>query len=119
MHGGFFGARSAQEKVVSRPAHSRCLAEPVHRCLRFGCFPDLLIEPALPLAAVGRGCSLKCRKAFFKKSSSIVCCPILRSSSAIRSASSLGCGRAPLPGNAISPFARHSPFQTSSRLGLT
>jgi putative transposase len=32
---------------------------------------------------------------------------------------SLACGRAPLPGNASSPFARHSPFQTSSRLGLS
>jgi putative transposase len=44
--------------------------EPVHRCLRFGRFLDLLIEPALPLAAADRGCSLKRRKAFFKKSSS-------------------------------------------------
>ena len=56
---------------------------------------------------------------FFKNSISIACCPILRSSWAIRSASSFDGGRLALPGNASSPFARHSPFQVSSRLGLT
>src|SRR5438309_7854835 len=81
--------RLSPETVVSCPTHSRCPAQPVHGCPRFDRFPDLLIELASPLATTRRGCSLKCRNAFFKKSSSIACCPILRSSSAIRSASSL------------------------------
>jgi hypothetical protein len=117
IHVGCLRLRSSPETVVSGPTHSRCPAEPVHGCPRFDRFPDLLIELAPPLAMTGRGCSLKRRNAFFKKSSSIACCPILRSSSAIRSASSRLCGRALLPGNASSPLARHSPFQVSSRLG--
>jgi len=45
---------------------------------------DLLIESVPPLTATGRRCSLKRRNAFFKKSISIACWPILRSSSEIR-----------------------------------
>src|ERR1700756_3871070 len=118
VHVGFLTWRAPQETVISRPAHARDLAEPVHRCRRFCGFADLLVEPASPLPTAGSGCSLKRRKAFFKKSISIACCPILRSSSGIRCASSFDSMRTPWPGNASSPFARHSPLQTSSRLGL-
>src|SRR5215471_8004987 len=118
IHVGFLTWRAQPVTVISRSAHARYLAEPVHRCLPFPGFADLLVEPVLPLATAGNGCSLKCRKAFFKKSISIVICPIFRSNWAISSASPLGCGRVPIPGNANSPFASHSPFQASSRFGL-
>src|SRR6516225_2997829 len=111
--------RGPQETVIARPADSPSLAQPVHRGPRFDGFPDLLVEPATPLPATGRGCSLKRRKAFFKKSFSIVSWPILRSNSAIRSASRLGWERAAWPGKAHSPLARHSPLQVCSRFGLT
>jgi len=65
IHGGFWDLRSQQKTVVSGPAHSRCPAQPAHRCPRLGRWPDFLIEAALPLATTGRGCSLKRRKAFF------------------------------------------------------
>src|SRR6266853_2273053 len=119
IHVRLLGLPAQPETIVASPTHSRGPAEPVHGCPRFGRFPDLFMELASPLPAAGRGWSLKRRNAFFKKSISIVCCPILRSSSAIRSASSLVCGRELLPGNASSPFARHSPFQVSNRLGLS
>src|SRR5437667_12875351 len=64
--------RLSPETVVSCPTHSRCPAQPVHGCPRFDRFPDLLIELASPLATTRRGCYLKCRNAFFKKSSSMV-----------------------------------------------
>ena len=105
------------ETIVSGPAQAGDLAQSIHG-LRFGRFPDLLVDPAPPLATTSRGCSLKRRKTFFKKSISIACCPILRSNAAMCSASSRACGRAPLPGNANSPLARHSPFHVSNRLGL-
>src|ERR1700691_2823570 len=79
VHVGFLAWSAHQETVISRPAHARDLTEPVHRCLRFRGFADLLVEPLLPLATTGSGCSLKRRKAFFKKSFSIVTCPISRS----------------------------------------
>src|SRR5579864_2118683 len=70
--------------VVPGPTDSGRLAEPVHCGLRFPRFPDFFVDPTPPLATMGRACSLKRRKTFFKKSISIACCPILRSSSGIR-----------------------------------
>src|SRR5215467_12809902 len=118
VHVGFPAWPAQPETVISRPAHARYLAQPVHGCLRFRGFADLLVEPLLPLATMGCGCSLKRRKAFFKKSFSIVSCPIFRSNWPISSASPLACGCVPIPGKASSPFARHSPFQANSRFGL-
>ena len=66
-----------------------------------------------------KGVSLKRCNTFFKKSISIAGCPTLRSNSAMRSASNRASGRAPLPGNASSPLARHSLFHVSKRLGLS
>src|SRR5215469_12990601 len=118
VHVGFLAWPAQPETVISRPAHARDLTQPLHCCLRFRGFADLPVEPVLPLATKGCGCSLKRRKAFFKKSFSIVSCPIFRSNWAIISASPLGCGCVPIPGKASSPFARHSPFQANSRFGL-
>src|ERR1035437_6876184 len=119
MHISALGFSASPETVVARPTYSRGPAEPVHDCARFGRLLDLIIESVPPLLATGRGGALKRRNAFFKKCVSIACWPILRSSSEIRSASSLVWGCAPLPGNACSPFARHSLLQVSNRLGLS
>src|SRR5262252_2982556 len=118
-HAGLPGFPAASKTIVSGAAHSGDLAEPIHAGLGFARFLDLLVDAAPPLLPTPRGCSLKRRKTFFKKSISMVCCPILRSSTAMRSLSSRAWGRAPLPGNASSPLARHSPFQVSNRLGLS
>src|SRR5215469_18949774 len=114
-HARSLGLLTAPKTVVSGAAHSSDLAESIHAGLRFARFLDLLVDAAPPLATLGRACSLKRRKTFFKKSISIVCCPILRSSSGIRCASTFGWDCAACPGNAsCSPRARHSPRQVSS-----
>src|SRR5512132_2630258 len=73
------GFMTAPKTVVPGAAHSGDLAESIHAGLRFARFLDLLVDAAPPLAPAPRGCSLKRRKTFFKKSISMVCCPILRS----------------------------------------
>src|ERR1700746_1087173 len=117
-HARWLGFMTAAKAVVSGAAYSGDLAESIHAGLRFARFLDLLVDAPPPLMLAPRGCSLKRRKAFFKKSISMVCCPILRASAAMCSLSSRAWGRAPLPGNASSPLARHSLFQVSNRLGL-
>ena len=84
------GARgtTSPKAVISGPAHARKLAQSIHACPRFARFLDLLVDVLAPLSASGRGRSLKRCKTFFKKSISIACWPILRSSSAMSSVSS-------------------------------
>ena len=105
-------AAKVRELAEGGPTRAGNLTQPVHACPRFGRFPDLLVDAA-------PGMFPETPQGFFKKSISIACWPILRSSSAIRSVSRRPRGRAPLPGNASSPLARHSPFQVSNRLGLS
>ena len=84
------GARgtTSPKAVISGPAHARKLAQSIHACPRFARFLDLLVDVLAPLSASGRGRSLKRCKTFFKKSISIACWPILRSSLAMCSVSS-------------------------------
>src|SRR5215470_5807962 len=108
VHVRFLSFSPQQETVVAGAADSHHLAQLVHCDLRFGCFADLLVEPVVPLPTTGGTCSLKRRKTFFKKSISIACCPILRSSSGIRCSSSFPWVCAACPGNArCSPRARY------------
>src|ERR1700739_3898979 len=101
-HARLSGFMTPPKTVVSGSAQAGDLTESIHAGLRFGRFLDLLVDAVPALATPPRGSSLKPRKTFFKKSISMVCCPILRSSTAMRSLSSRAWGRAPLPGNASS-----------------
>jgi hypothetical protein len=56
---------SSLEAVVSGAAETRDLAELTHMDLRLDRFPNLLVDPAPPLATAGRGVSLKRCKTFF------------------------------------------------------
>src|SRR3954451_16820242 len=74
-----------QKAVIARPADARHLTHLDHTHASFlaDFFLDRLVDDAAPLfTACSRRCSSKCCKALFKKSISMVCWPILRSSSA-------------------------------------
>src|SRR5215470_2991088 len=99
-HAGLPGFLAASKTIVSGAAHSGDLAEPIHACLRFARFLDLLVDAAPPLLPTPRGCSLKRRKTFLRNrspwSAARSCAPIRR------------CARYPV-GPADAPLCRETP----------
>jgi hypothetical protein len=107
LHVASTGLAVRIEAVETGPTHPAQLQHALHCQSTVGVhfFPDLTVDCGFPFAACSIRCSSMRCKHPFKKSISRVCCPILRSNSAMRPSDQRRC---PWPGNAFPGPCRNS-----------